>query len=288
MDESPVHERLREQQRRNHATRGAWQRFARHRHRITSLLTSALASSAPAPRLVVLGAGNCNDLELADLRTRFSAIDLLDCDCDSVSEGIARQKLAADPAIRAVGPLDLASLARFTAGRADQPLTDAEIDVAIDPTRQPPALPVPQADVVASVCVLSQILESLALEVGVSHPRYRETVQRERSNHFRLMINQLRPGGTGLLVTDLVSSDTLPQLLAANELALPELARTCVQQGNFFTGLNPAVVHALLTTDPDLSPGITDVVMVPPWTWDLGPRVYLVYAVRFQRIPEPR
>jgi hypothetical protein len=202
-------------------------------------------------------------------------------------QGIARQRLATDPAIRGVGPLDLAGLAGFTAGRADQTITDAEIDAAIDPTRQPPALPVPQADVVASLCVLSQILESLALEMGVSHPRYRELVQRARLNHFRLMINQLRPGGTGLLVTDLVSSDTLPQLLAANELALPELARTCVQQGNFFTGLNPAVVHALLTTDPDLSPDITDVVMVSPWTWDLGPRVYLVYAVHFRRAAAP-
>ncbi|MCI0359721.1 MAG: hypothetical protein L0211_14690 [Planctomycetaceae bacterium] len=276
MDDPLVHERLREQVRRNQATRGAWQRFAPHRRRITDLLTAAVQAAKRPRRLAVLGAGNCNDLDLSALRTQFAAIDLVDCDRDAVLQGIDRQGLAADSAIQAIGPIDLSRWAEFDSSTSAsyQPL----------PLPIPQADIVPQADVVASLCLLSQILESLALALGASHPRFLELVQQERSSHFRLMIDHLLPGGTGLFATDLVSSDTTPQLVDAKDVALSDLVRTCIECGNFFTGLNPAVIHSLLRTDADVAPKITDVVMVPPWTWDLGPRVYLVYAVRFRRL----
>jgi len=61
--------------------------------------------------------------------------------------------------------------------------------------------------------------------------------------------------------------------------------RELIRQGNFFTGLNPAVIHDLLVTDPLLSSRIADVAILAPWTWDLGSRVYVAYPVRFRRLP---
>jgi hypothetical protein len=284
MDEPLVHPLLIEQHRRNLATRDAWQRFAPHRQRVTDLLIAAIPAAVPAPTLAVFGAGNCNDLDLVKLRGQFSQIHLLDCDCESLRQGIERQGLTADPGICPLGPLDLSGIAQLTsAGSPSRPLKDNEIDAALAAAAtisagQP-------CDVVASVCLISQILEGLALALGPEHLRYLELVQRLRHNHFRLLIEHLKSGGTGLLITDVVSSDTAPQIIGAQPLALPVLVRELIQQGNFFTGLNPAVIHALLVTDPLLACRVADVTILAPWTWDLGSRVYVAYAVRFRCLP---
>jgi len=284
MDDPRVHPLLTEQARRNQDTRDHWGRFAPHRQRVTELLIDAIPPDVAAPHLAVLGAGNCNDLELADLQQRFATIDLVDGDCRSVLQGIERQGLASNPSVRTVGPIDLSGIAQATTGwMPNPPVSNAAIEVAIAATIDLYALPVQQVDVIASVCLLSQILDRLAVAIGQEHPRYLDLVQHVRHRHIRLLIEHLRPGGTGLFITDVVSSDTAPQIVAAKDLAIPNLLRECLDQGNFFTGLNPAVINSLLTNDPLIGPQIAEVRMIPPWRWDLGPRVYAVYAARFRR-----
>jgi hypothetical protein len=284
MDDPRVHPLLAEQARRNQATRDHWVRFAPHRQRVTELLIDAIPADSSTPHLAVLGAGNCNDLDLVELRQRFATIDLVDGDCQSVLQGIERQGLASDPSVRAVGPIDLSGMAEATSGwKADPPVPDAAIDVAMAATIDLCALPFQQVDVIASVCLLSQILDRLAAAIGQQHPRFLALVQHVRSSHYRLLIQHVRPGGTGLFITDVVSSDSAPQIIAASDLALRTLVRDCLEQGNFFTGLNPAVINSLLSSDPLIGPQVEEVRMIPPWLWDLGPRVYAVYAARFRR-----
>jgi hypothetical protein len=251
---------------------------------VTDLLIAAIPAAVPAPTLAVFGAGNCNDLDLVKLRGRFSQIYLVDCDCEALRQGIERQGLTADPGICPLGPLDLSGIAELTsAGSPSRPLENSQIDAALAAAA---TISVGHpCDVVASVCLLSQILEGLALALGPEHPRYLELVQRLRHNHFRLLIEHLKPGGTGLLITDVVSSDTAPQIIGVQPLALPLLVRELIEQGNFFTGLNPTVIHALLVTDPLLASRVGDVAILAPWTWDLGWRVYAAYAVRFRCLP---
>jgi len=245
------------QMRKNAASRGLWREFGEHRRRVTDLLLAA-AATTDQPRLVVLGAGNCNDLDLARLRGRFASIQLVDCDAQAVMQGVARQGLAGDSAIRCVAPVDLAAAApnpRFTS----------------------------PAHVAASVCLLSQILDDVATTAGTDHPRYADTVRDVRRAHLQLLIDLLLPGGTGLFVTDLVSSDSAPQLASATPLTLPRLLQELVASGNFFSGLNPAVVHSLLTTDEVLAARIENVTVSQPWLWNFGQRIYAVYAVQFRR-----
>ncbi|MFT5326875.1 MAG: hypothetical protein ACI8P0_004758, partial [Planctomycetaceae bacterium] len=73
-----------EQRRRNEESRDAWHRYARHRERVTELLlgtvsdTSLECDSTRTRRLCLLGAGNCNDVDLKRLAETFDEIHLVD------------------------------------------------------------------------------------------------------------------------------------------------------------------------------------------------------------------
>src|SRR5204863_8063997 len=63
-----------------------WEPFANHRQRVT-----ALARAAGGTTLAVLGAGNCNDLDLPALAGAFQQIHLADLDADALGRARARQ-----------------------------------------------------------------------------------------------------------------------------------------------------------------------------------------------------
>ena len=271
MDQPLVHPQLGGQSQKNAASRDLWQKFADHRRRVTDLLIGAIPDGPPIPAWRSSAPVTRTTSISPRLRHRFAALDLVDCDCQSVLQGIARQGLAADPAIRSVGPIDLSGIA----GRP--------IDEALTAARTV-ALPIPPTHVVASVCLLSQILDDLAAAIGPTHPRYLDLLKQVRLGHFQLLLDHLVPGGTGIFITDLVSSDSAPQIVSATPLTLPRLLKDLVDQANFFTGLNPAVIHSLLTADPAIAPQITGVSISQPWLWDFGQRTYAVYAARFRRL----
>jgi hypothetical protein len=57
----------------NKSSAAAWEPFTSHREKVTALLTG----SAAGGRLCVLGAGNCNDLDLARLLLAYAEITLV-------------------------------------------------------------------------------------------------------------------------------------------------------------------------------------------------------------------
>ena len=69
----------------NDSTRGQWQMYASHRQAIERLIVSALQSHRG--RICVLGAGNCNDLDLEWLATVFSEVHLVDIDPAALAAG---------------------------------------------------------------------------------------------------------------------------------------------------------------------------------------------------------
>src|SRR5687768_13376737 len=81
---------LAEQRRRNRETQNAWDDFSSHRRRATDLLVAA-ATGRSRPTLCLLGAGNCNDLELPQLLKIYSEIHLVDADDHALAAGIERQ-----------------------------------------------------------------------------------------------------------------------------------------------------------------------------------------------------
>lgn len=262
---------LNEQIRRNADSRNAWERFGPHRERVTRLLLEA----APAGgRLCVLGAGNCNDLDLAVLAKMFEEIHLVDWDAAAMAAGATRAGANAERIILH-GGIDLTGL-----GTAETTVADDLIEQAL--TSRPFATANPFT-VTASVCTLSQFIEFGSQRIGAGQARAAELILAIRARHLRLLTELTAPGGTAVLISDVVSSETYPQLSQIRPQDFAATIAALIMQGNFFTGLNPLPLAKAWRDDPQLAGMIARVDLMPPWLWDLGPRKYAVYAAVARR-----
>src|SRR5262245_45166658 len=97
----------------NRATSQGWALFSEHREKATHLLEGAAADNS---RLCILGAGNCNDLDLKTLLRRYREIHLVDVDSDALTSAMARQKLEHCPAVHPHGGMDLTGMMEVMAG----------------------------------------------------------------------------------------------------------------------------------------------------------------------------
>lgn len=257
---------LRTQLVRNAQTRDGWNGFATHRQQVMQLLLLA-AKQCPQqadgslPRLLLWGAGNCNDLELPLLTEHFREVHLVDWDYEALSLARERQLPAAEGNVFLHGNVDLSP-----------PIASQSLDS------------LPTCEVVASIGLISQLLEPLlkkGQQEGSSAAQVGLLAQRLVESHLRQASEKVAPGGSLLLVTDFVSSDTLPDLLTAEPGQLPLLFRSSLQRGNFFMGLHPAQLHRSLT---DLaSQRVGGAVRAnAPWKWLMGPRAFGV--VSFQLV----
>ena len=266
----------------NALSRDYWPSFESHRARVTELLVRDAAKG----RLCVLGAGNCNDLDLKALLEHHREIHLVDIDAKALNEGIARQGLADDTRIVARGGFDLTGMVDVIARWNPQtPIGQAELHALVELPSETARLALDGPfDSVASTCLLSQLIANMHHSLGESHPRFVDAVQSIRLGHLRLLGRLIRAGGRGTLVTDVVSSDTLPNLKSLPEHGLRELIPVLNRDRNFFHGVNPAILWPLFRQDPVLSASVTDMEGIPPWRWDFQIRTYLVVAFRFRSV----
>jgi hypothetical protein len=270
------------QRRCNQASVDRWEHFAAHRERVT-----ALAIEAGGQTLAVLGAGNCNDLDLAALGASFREIHLVDLDRGAVSRARARQPAAVAAKVFLHAPVDLsgafARLARFRrCPPSDQQLAalpGASVDSVLT------ALPA-RHDVVLSTCVLSQILHGCAVALGPRHDHLPVLSCALVLAHLRSLALLLAPGGTGILVTDMASVETDPSREPCDDardraILASELERT----HRAASGTGPAFLQRVLEDDDVITPLLAAPARrVEPWLWRFGDRVtYLVHAMVFER-----
>jgi hypothetical protein len=272
-----------EQRRRNELCRNCWQLYAPHRERVTDLLVQG--TSASRRTLCVLGAGNCNDLDLPRLLAEFHRVHLVDIDGESLAAGVAAQPVAEPDRLVLHGGVDLSGISGLlSAWSPEQPPPAEEIRqlVELAGAAQPLSLDEP-ADVVASVCLLSQLLDAVILSFGEGPPGWLELIFAVRLRHLRLLLELTRPGGRAILITDFVSSTTYPELATTDESHLPALATRLIRERNFFTGLNPFVLQALFQQDPWLAARAGLVRLSAPWRWLFPTRTYAVCAIEVAR-----
>lgn len=300
--------------RRNSVTRNAWDGYAAHRRTVSEHLVRG--RPAREGRLCVLGAGNSNDLDLPLLSATFAEIHLVDLDAAALLSGLSRQEVLYPEVlsraiselplergphlreefaavlsperraqIRCFGYFDVTGVVpRLSAWRQGETPTTEAIDACIEAARAyQPALATESFDVVASTCLLTQLIDSVAMALGAGHPRFMELMLAVRDRHLRLLVELLAPGGLGILFTDIVSSDTCPTLLTAPEDEFSVLTSRLVDEGNFFTGTNPRVLQHWFSNDREVGPLVERVQLVRPWQWRVGPRAYAVCAVKVLR-----
>src|SRR3954452_18851336 len=95
----------------NRSTRDHWDHFAQHRRKVCELLVPENVSAAARGKLCVLGAGNCNDLDLPRLLESFDQIDLVDIDPTALSTAVRRQGVESDRRVHPHGGVDLTAIA---------------------------------------------------------------------------------------------------------------------------------------------------------------------------------
>ena len=241
----------------NRSTRKNWDFFSRHRNRVMDLLG---AESRRQGKVAILGAGNCNDLDLRQLAAECGEIHLFDLDREAMEQALLRQGIPEGSNIRLRDDLDLSGLGGPDADTAKVPAKDFEL--------------------VVSTCVVSQLLET----VSRLHPpgsRRDRTMLRVRDAHVRLLTDLIAPGGTGVVVTDMAEAVADPGAAEPRESAS---SRESEQMGRFFLGLGPKGLEDALRAVPHVAESLRGVKQVEPWTWQLDAiRRYLVHAVRFTK-----
>ena len=276
---------LRYQKSLNRGSAGGWDTFAGHRERVMAVVLDALSDAAARPALALLGAGNCNDVDLVDLAGRCQTVHLIDLDGEALERARVRQppEVAARLDLRAgvdlCGGLDRLPVARAGARRID-PAELANQALA----RLRTVLP-SEVDVAVSACLLSQITQSCRLALGLEHPQLFEIAEALVSAHLRALVSMVRPGGRAVLVTDVVSSETYPlEELAADE-PLARLLDRLEATDNVLTGAQPRFLRRFFTRDPIAAPLLAGPPrLTDPWLWRLGDDLTLLaYAVVLAR-----
>lgn len=271
------------EQRFNRATQHCWDLFAAHRRRVTELLLDQPEHQRSG--LSVLGAGNCNDLDLRALCAAYSAVHLIDLDAQALADGVVAQGLEAGR-----GPLHLHGGVDVTgiAGRLDgwspaNPPDDGQLrDCLLAAGESHVELPRP-VDVAVSVCLLSQLMEILNATLGSGHPQFTRLAARVRARHVELLVDSVRPGGRAVIVTDVTSSDIVPELGSVTQGQLPALLERIMRGGPFLTGVNPFHLQRLCRELPSLAPRVAAVRVSHPWVWQFPGRTYVVCAIEIRR-----
>lgn len=280
---------LRSQTDANRSTQSHWTWFASHRAEIQKLIVPGVGPVAGAARLCVLGAGNCNDVDLRELLAAFAEVHLVDIDAAALGEAVKRQNVADHRAIRLHGGVDLTGIADRFPRWEKHPPSAAEVDTT---ARRASEAILPEVggpfDVVLSPCLLSQLVKYASDVLGRTHPRRRELLVALRTRHLRTIVDLLAPGGAGVIVCDVASSTGYAELLDGRREKLPALLDRLTYTDRGFDGLSPVEMEKAIRSDPLIAPLIGPVRQVAPWLWRLGPRrAFLVYALRFRKLNGP-
>jgi hypothetical protein len=260
----------------NRQGRDGWRRFRTHRERLHELLRGRAAASAS---LGILGAGNLNDLRLGELLNLYAEVHLVDLDVGAVHSALARRGLKRRPGWRVHGPIDLSGvLERLPPPGVSPPPEAAAMLVAALECHDSGIAAAP-FDVTVSAGVLTQLLQSVE-DSGLDPRDALRVTLALRDKHLSDLVAYTRPGGSLVLVSDVVSTSTAPQLADTRAEDLEPAMADVVAAKNFFTGTNPYRVLALLDEDARVSAAR----LVDPWLWAVTPdRHHLTYAIVAER-----
>ena len=87
--------------------------------------------------------------------------------------------------------------------------------------------------------------------------------------HLRMLAQLVKPGGTGLLVTDMVSSDTYPLEELWGQRSPWALVDELEATGNHLSGTTPKFLRRIVNTDPVIAPLVASGRAEEPWLWAL-------------------
>jgi hypothetical protein len=256
--------------------------YAPHRDRLGRLLRAVQRGEG----LCVLGAGNCDDLDLPGLVRDFGEVHLVDLDGDALTQALAgvsepvRSGIVAHPDLDLSGTID-----RVDAWGDDLP-AQRELDALADEVSTRVARQVGRTfDVVLSACVLSQLYQPLRQTLLLKLEPWRRLFTAIERVHLATLAALTRPGGTGVLALDVTSSHKLPELrsFAAPETwdGLDAAATAAIATRKIELDPDPKRLMQLMA-EPALAARIERPRLTTPWVWETGGgTLALVYGLMF-------
>jgi hypothetical protein len=258
--------------------------FAGHR----AHLLGVLAELGQGKSLGVLGAGNGSDLDLPALVSRFEEVHLVDLD------GVALERCRAGLAprvrarVHAHADVDLTGFLGQLDAWGEAFPAEAELGRLALPAIHGVLRQLGRRfDTVVSTCVLSQLAVPFHRAWVLPAASWGHLFAAIAAVHLATLAGALEPGGTGLLVFDVLSSKTAPELRALEGAGPGALAAFLAARAS--GGLRPS-------PDPEAllrrlqSPGMDRLAESPqlmaPWLWNIGAETQLVYGLAFRR-PAP-
>jgi hypothetical protein len=266
-----------DQSRMNNSTRGQWDWYAAHRAHIERLIVPETRDQ----RICILGAGNCNDLDLKWLVQAYAQVHLVDIDRSALDRAVHRQGVSTDR-LTLHAPIDLTGIADQSATWTGRSVSEAEVDRAAQTAAVSDLASIPGGpfDLVLSPCVLSQLLCSTRDLLGKSHPAWPRLKTAIRAGHLRTITAMLKPAGRAVLVVDLASTKGIPGLERATDHDLPGIMEMSIETGKCFRGLEPRE----LTQALHRAGAAAEVEISAPWLWHLGlAKAFLCYALVARR-----
>ena len=264
--------------------RQGWEVYESHRGRLERLLRAVQREQG----LCVLGAGNCDDLDLPVLVREFGEVHLVDLDGAAMNQALER----VPPAVRAKVVLhagvDLSGAVALVDDWGERFPDDAALEAFSRTNAADIARGIGRRfDVVLSACLLSQLYVPLRESLILGLADWQRLFAAIDRAHLGTVAALARPGGTGVLALDVTNSRKLPELSAFTS------PTTWDGLGSAIPG---AIARRQVTLDPDprrvqqlasaglpgLGVSIERVRLTDPWVWDTGGGVQaLVYALVF-------
>lgn len=264
--------------------------YANHRLHLTDLLMArpeAARASAEGPRLCVLGAGNCGDLDLERLATRYRSIHLVDIDAEALERATRRQSASTRAALVSIAPLDLSGLLEPLECWKNMRITSDEM--LAHPVRAARSITDSIGgpfEVVVSACVLSQMHLSVRNGLTDSHPLFQAAGYTLNLTHLHTLARLATPAsGVALLVSDVATEQMAPLDRAGALGDLRGMLEHQLSVGSVFDAVRPDALVAIACDDPGLVRDFGLSNIVDAWVWKNGPRrSFLVYALELPRL----
>jgi hypothetical protein len=253
--------------------------FRSHRERLTRLLCSVQRAEG----LCVLGAGNGDDLDLPLLAREFQELHLVDLDAGALEGAADRLPETTRTRMHLHGGVDLSGLLGSIETWGDG--HDQLIGVGTAGIATALAGQLGRTfDVVVSTAVLSQLCVPLYGWLARQADEWRALMALVGAIHLQTMAALLRPGGTGVLIGDVLHGRRAPGATAPpppDWQALPEAVSQRLSEG-VARLRNPAYLLELLQ-QPPLPDLLEDVRVTDPWLWSVDQADMLAYAIIFRR-----
>jgi hypothetical protein len=270
----------------NRARMGA-EVYQHHRARVLRLVRAVQRGEG----LCVLGAGNCDDLDLPALVRDFGEVHLVDIDAEALTAAIARAPEGIRRRLHPHGGLDLSGTVSQIDRWGDSLPTDQELArFSADTAAQLARSIAPDGagfDVVLSGSLLSQLYLPVRETLLLGMADWQRLFTAIERAHLGTVAALARPGGTGVLALDVASSHKLPELAAFADPesweGLGAAMTTAITSRQVPLSPDPQRLLSLLA-QPPLSAQVERARLTEPWVWNMGQDVHaLVYGLLFTR-----